>query len=204
MIRTNDTWIEHLGASGALQTKALEDLRSLLVRRLLQAFRERSGVDENFLEDMAQQSLLKTLESLDQFQGKSKFTTWVTSISVRTTLTELRRRHWKDVSLNQVLENDSTAKTTEPEAPIASPETLLEKKDLIAKMHQIMKQDLTEKQHNVLLAELQGMPLEEIARRTGSNRNAIYKLTHDARKRLKSGLEDAGYNLTDVSTAYEA
>ena len=49
-----------------------------------------------------------------------------------------------------------------------------------------------------LLAELGGMPQEEIGRRMGSNRNAVYKLTYDARRRLKRGLEAKGYTDSDV------
>jgi RNA polymerase sigma-70 factor (ECF subfamily) len=44
------------------------------------------------------------------------------------------------------------------------------------------------------------MPQDEIANQLGSNRNAIYKLTHDARKRLKKCLEAAGYTAVDVAT----
>ena len=35
-----------------------------------------------------------------------------------------------------------------------------------------------------------------------SNRNAIYKLTHDARRRLKRGLEVAGFTAEDIGTAF--
>ena len=65
-------------------------------------------------------------------------------------------------------------------------------------MYRIIAMDLTEKQRTALLAEFKGMPQEEIGRRMGSNRNAVYKLTHDARKRLKQGLESAGYSATDL------
>ena len=44
--------------------------------------------------------------------------------------------------------------------------------------------------------------LEEIGRRMGSNRNAIYKLTHGARKRLRKALESAGYEAADVGSAF--
>ena len=44
------------------------------------------------------------------------------------------------------------------------------------------------------------MPQGEIADQLGSNRNAIYKLTHDARKKLKKSLEEAGYTAEDVAT----
>ncbi len=53
-----------------------------------------------------------------------------------------------------------------------------------------------------MTAELGGMPLEEIVRRMDSNVNAVYKLLHDARKRLKRGLETAGYAAEDVQSAF--
>ena len=65
-------------------------------------------------------------------------------------------------------------------------------------MYGVIERELTEKQRTALLAELKGMPLEEIGRRLGSNRNAVYKLTHDARKRLKKHLEAAGYSAADL------
>ena len=42
------------------------------------------------------------------------------------------------------------------------------------------------------------MPTEEAAQRIGSNRNAIYKLMHDARKKLKSAFEEEGIGQDDV------
>ena len=58
--------------------------------------------------------------------------------------------------------------------------------------------DLTKRQRTALLAELKGVPQDEIARNLGSNRNAIYKLTHDARKKLNQRLEAAGFTAEDV------
>ena len=75
---------------------------------------------------------------------------------------------------------------------------MAERKALIEMVYEIIREQLTQKQRDALLAELKGMPQEEIGRRMGSNRNAIYKLTHDARKRLKAGLEAAGYTADDV------
>ena len=66
-------------------------------------------------------------------------------------------------------------------------------------MQSSIEHDLTEKQRTALLAELKGMPQDEIARQLGSNRNAIYKLTHDARKKLRAALEAAGYTALDVA-----
>jgi RNA polymerase sigma-70 factor, ECF subfamily len=35
-----------------------------------------------------------------------------------------------------------------------------------------------------------------------SNRNAVYKLTHDARKALKRGLAKAGFGVDDIRAAF--
>ena len=53
-----------------------------------------------------------------------------------------------------------------------------------------------------LTAELNEMPQDEIARYLGSNRNALYKLTHDARRRLRQGLEAAGFTAENIGTAF--
>lgn len=200
MDRTNASWIERLTAAGPAQNAALEDLGNLLLSRLKRAFRARTGVDEPLLEDAVQEALVKTLGSLHQFQGKSRFTTWATTIAVRAVFTELRRRHWKDVSLEQILDGKEL-----DAGPISAtdfePQLQAEQAALVREMYRIIETQLTEKQRTALLAELKGVPLEEIGRRMGSNRNAIYKLTHDARKRLKSGLEGAGYTVADLQTA---
>jgi RNA polymerase sigma-70 factor (ECF subfamily) len=39
---------------------------------------------------------------------------------------------------------------------------------------------------------IDGIPLEIVADRMGTNRNALYKLLHDARKKLKQHLETQG------------
>ena len=53
-----------------------------------------------------------------------------------------------------------------------------------------------------LTAELGGMPLPQIAEKLGSNTNSLYKLLHDARKKLRRGLEAAGFTSDDVREAW--
>jgi len=61
----------------------------------------------------------------------------------------------------------------------------------------LIETELTDKQRQVIQSSLDGLPIEEIARRMGSNRNAIYKLVHDARMRLRAGFKEAGMMATD-------
>jgi RNA polymerase sigma-70 factor (ECF subfamily) len=42
------------------------------------------------------------------------------------------------------------------------------------------------------------VPLDELARLWGSNRNALYKLLHDARRKLKSHLAARGFKVEEI------
>src|SRR5262249_17275367 len=161
----------------------------------------RAGVGDAFLEDVVQDSLLRILERLPQFEGRSRFLTWAMSIAIHLALSELRRQRWKDVSLDEVIAGaDHPPVRAIDEDP--GPHALWERGAIIDAMHEVIRNDLTGKQRAALLAELRGMPQDEIARHLGSNRNAVYKLTHDARKRLKRGLETAGFTAEDIRAAF--
>jgi len=172
----------------------------MLLLRLRRTFEQRGQTDTAFLEDVVQDALLKTLDSLDQFEGRSRFETWATTIAIRVAYTELRRRRFRDVSLDQFLD-DTRGDGNESAGGEPAPTEQVARDAMIDDMYRIINTKLTEKQRTALLAELKGMPLEEIGRRMGSSRNAIYKLTHDARKRLKTDMESAGYSAADLRTS---
>ena len=54
----------------------------------------------------------------------------------------------------------------------------------------------------LVATQVHGMPLEEVARRMGSNRNALYRLLHDARQRLKKKMEAEGLSSEDILAAF--
>lgn len=201
MGRSNEVWLTHLRAEGPEQQAALGDLRNALLRGLRKALSTHSRANDAFLEDAVQDSLLRILERLAQFEGRSRFVTWATTIAIRTAMSELRRHRWKDVSLDDLVEPVHRGSPRVPNGR-SEPGVRSERRALVGTMYEVIEQDLTEKQRTALLAELKGMPQDEIARHLGSNRNAIYKLTHDARKRLKRGLEAAGYHAGHIQTAF--
>src|SRR6202161_997671 len=56
-------------------------------------------------EDVLQETFLKAYEHLDQFQGNSKFYTWVVRIAVNQSLMKLRRRKTdRSVSLDETID----------------------------------------------------------------------------------------------------
>jgi RNA polymerase sigma-70 factor (ECF subfamily) len=46
------------------------------------------------------------------------------------------------------------------------------------------------------------VPLDELAQLWNSNRNAIYKLLHDARRKLKTELEARGFDLPEIMETF--
>jgi RNA polymerase sigma-70 factor (ECF subfamily) len=201
MDRDNETWRRALNGRGPEQQAALSDLRAGLLRGLRQALSHRTGVGDEFLEDVVQDSLVRILDRLAQFEGKSRFLTWAMSIAIHVAMSELRRQRWKDVSLDEATTGaDLASHRAIDDEP--GPDARVEREAILDAMHAVIQHGLTEKQRAALLAELRGMPQDEIARHLGSNRNAIYKLTHDARKRLKQGLENAGFGAEDIQAAF--
>jgi RNA polymerase sigma-70 factor (ECF subfamily) len=200
--RTNEEWLAAL--RGPEQAEALADLRALLVRGLRYALASRSDVDDQNREDFAQDALLKILNALDTFRGESRFTTWAQKIAVNVAFTELRRRRWQDTSLEAITQGMSLDFV--PDMLIdrtAGPDQQAVQSDFLETLRRLIATELTEKQRQALIAiRVQGMPLEEVARRMGTNRNALYKLLHDARQRLKKKMEEEGLSAQDVLDAF--
>ena len=196
--RDNQTWLRDLRAAGAQRDAALADLRALLLRALPKGIARWLSPEnpefEPFIEDTAQEALLRVLNGLDTFEGRSQFTTWVYKISVRVALNELRRRKWRDVSLERLMEDEAEDITRYQFASFEpGPESVVERADILQRVQQIVAEELTERQRAAMHAiNMQGVPMEEVARRMGTNRNALYKLLHDARRRLKHRLEREG------------
>jgi RNA polymerase sigma-70 factor (ECF subfamily) len=201
--RTNQEWLAAL--RGPDRDEALADLRASLARGLRYALASWPNVDEATLEDFAQDALLRILKGLDSFRGESRFTTWAQKIAVNVAFSELRRRRWQDISLDDVgVSQDSDFVPDTLVDPSAGPEKQALQRTLLEALGEIIAAELTDKQRQALVAaRIHGMPLEEVARRMGSNRNALYKLLHDARQQLKKRMLAQGLSPQDVLAAFE-
>ncbi len=202
--RTNAEWLRDL--QGPDKSQAIADLREILVRGLNYALSSKIDIDLDVLvEDFAQDALLRILDNLDTFRGESRFTTWAQKIAVRVAFTELRRQRWKDIALQDLLPEDSFDFTPTILAdPSPDPEKRANQTMLAEMVQKMIKEELTERQRTAMMAIMVGgMPLEEVARRMDTNRNALYKLIHDARKRLQKSLHAKGMTPQEVLAAFE-
>lgn len=191
--RTNEQWLAELRPPP--RDEALVNLRAVLVRGLRVALGSRRDVSREAVEDFAQEALVKVLDNLGSFRGESRFTTWAQKIAVRVALTELRRLRWRDVSLDEALQRyEQTGSRRDAFADDEpTPEELSTHADALASVRKFIDQELTDKQRMAMTVVMfEGMPLEEAARRMGTNRGALYKLMHDARKRLKRRMKEEG------------
>jgi RNA polymerase sigma-70 factor (ECF subfamily) len=188
---------------GANPDEALADLYDLLVRGLRAALGSYgAGVDAN-VEDFAQEALIKITGNLGSFRGESRFTTWAQKIAMNVALTELKRRRWRDVSLQDLVARREAA-ARGPADPRLTPEQLTFQNMVLRELHRIVDEELTDKQREAVVAViLEGMPVSEVAKRMGTNQNALYKLLHDARRKLKRRMEVAGLSPHEVLAAFD-
>src|SRR5215207_948823 len=188
---------------GANPDEALADLYEMLVRGLRAALGGYGGGIEANVEDFAQEALIRITGNLDSFRGESRFTTWAQKIAMNVALTELKRRRWRDVSLQDLLARREAADRG-PADPQLNPEQLVLQSMVLGELRRMIDQELTDRQREAVVAVLlEGMPISEVAKRMGTNQNALYKLLHDARRKLKRQMEAAGLSPQEVLAAFE-
>jgi RNA polymerase sigma-70 factor, ECF subfamily len=203
--RTNEEWLNDL--DGDNQDQAIEDLGRLLKRGLIYALSSRIKTDlETQVDDFVQDAILRILDKMDTFRGESKFTTWAQKVAVRVAFTEMRRQRWKDISIEDLMPEDSGDFTPLVLSdPSPNPEKRASQTIMLEMVDEMLKKDLTERQRTALMAIMHGgMPLDEVARRMDTNRNALYKLLHDARKQMRSRLLEKGLTAQDVLEVFES
>jgi RNA polymerase sigma-70 factor (ECF subfamily) len=204
--RTNEQWLADLSGRPDAQSAAIADLRERLQRGIFYYLsRERSDLTHlssqelaQMAEDLAQDATLRVMQNLGSFRGDSRFTTWATKIAVRLAISDLRRARYKDFSLDDLTADGDllplSADTTTHS--LTNPEHETERADVMVKIEHALAEALTERQFQALSAvALQGVPLEIVAEQMGTNRNALYKLLHDARRKLRSRLEAEGLSI---------
>jgi len=207
--RTNEAWISDLRANGEARSTALEDLRLVIQRGLPYALSRWLSPDQPqfnaLVEEVTQETLLRVLDQLGTFEGRSQFTTWVHKIAVRIALTELRRKRWRDSSLDELTENEDVPPPPGLLAdPQAGPETSAERTDMLSRVRRIIEEELTDRQRQALiLLGVQDIPIEDAAKKLKTNRNALYKLLHDARLRLRTRLAKEEIAPHDVLALFE-
>ena len=208
--RTNQEWLQDLGSDGSAQDIAIADLRELLLRAALYFFSRNlndfEGSERHEIlqraEDCAQDALIAVLDHLADFRGDSKFTTWAYKFAINKAMMAARRERWKAVSLDQLASSDESHlfdRLTQGLSEEVPPEQYALQSEMRSVIRDVIDRELTQKQRQVLVMMIvHEVPLDEVVRHFGTNRNAVYKMLHDARRKLKLGLETQGFDLSET------
>jgi RNA polymerase sigma-70 factor (ECF subfamily) len=186
-------WVAALSASGRERDEAIARLHALLLRAArFEVGRQRSGRAPADADDLAMQAaddaLVAVLRKLDTYRGDSRFTTWAYKFGLLEAGVKVRRRAWQHREVP--LEDAGWERLRDAGA---SPDTDAQTAELLAAVAEGIAAALTPHQRAVLVAiTLNGVPIDVLAQRLGSTRGALYKTLHDARKKLRARLAEAG------------
>jgi RNA polymerase sigma-70 factor (ECF subfamily) len=206
--RSNPEWLRELRAEGTPeQAEAIEDLRQYLLRAVLYFFSQSPGdlrglarpEIEQIAQDLAQDALLTILKNLDEFRGDSKFTTWAYRFAINMSLVEARRQRWKNVSLDRMLENSELPDFQFEDKDALDPDRAAQQQEIWSQVRDVIEHELTDRQRAILTAIVfDDVPVDVVTKEYKMNRNAVYKMVHDARAKLKKRLEERGFDVGEI------
>jgi len=202
--RSNKQWLNDLKKGSPEFNFALKDLRILITRGLKSGFSKWKKLTKEDIEDIVEECLIKILKNMGTYKGNSRFITWGCKIAINTALNELRHKRWGNVSLDELVEKNDTSFSSQSNLTSTyNPENRTIRKFLMSTINKLMQTRLSARQKKAMLAvRFYGMPLEEVARQMGTNRNSLYKLLHDARLKLKEGMNEEGLTKNELFESF--
>ena len=199
--RRSEPLLDALRQTGPLRDAALAELHALLLRGAHHELRRRpdalAKLSPGEIDDLAHQAtddaMTAILAKLDTFRGESRFTTWAYKFVLLEAGVKARRRAWQ---AREVTLEDESWRHFADSAPSA--QQTVEKSELLRAIVAAIGSTLTPHQREVFSAlALNGVPIDVLAERLNTSRGALYKTLHDARRKLRASLADAGYDLHD-------
>ena len=190
-------WLRLLGGAGPEREAALARLHELLVRIARREVGRRGSrlrITGPELDDLAYQAaadaLLAITGKIEQFRGESRFTTWACKFVIFEVSAKIGRHFWR----HPAVQLDAEDWDRLPGRFGFDPAQEAEWRDLLAALRRAVNQELTPRQRDVFVAiVLNDVPLDALVLELASNRDAIYKMLFDARRKLRTALDANGY-----------
>ncbi|HEU4566518.1 MAG TPA: sigma-70 family RNA polymerase sigma factor [Marmoricola sp.] len=184
-------WVAVLSIPGPGQDRALAELHALLLRAARRQVNRMGllagGAADEVVNQAADEALMALLGKLHTFEGRSRFTTWAYKFAVLQAAAAVRTLAWEDREIH--LDGLDRVVDGQP-----GPGQYAEATDLAEAVRRALETELSPHQRRVVLALLvEEVPIDVLAERLGTTRNALYKALHDARKRLRAHLRATGF-----------
>jgi RNA polymerase sigma-70 factor (ECF subfamily) len=190
-------WLRALTQTGPEREAAVARLHEMLVRIARGEVARRGPrlrITGPELEDLAYQAaadaVLAVIGKIGQFRGESRFTTWAYKFVIFEVSAKIGRHFWRHPSVPLDAEDWDRL----PDRFGFGPAQEAEWRDLLAALRRAVDTELTPRQRQVFVAiVLNDIPLDALVAELASNRNAIYKMLFDARRKLRAALAANGY-----------
>jgi RNA polymerase sigma-70 factor (ECF subfamily) len=196
-------WLDGLRSVGPAHDATTVRLYELLLRVARSEARRRGaqlGIVGPELDDLARQAaadaVVLVVAKAGDFRGDSRFTTWACKFAIFEVSTKVGRHFWRHPTTSMDAEDWDRL----PDRFGLDPADASEWGALVAALHAAVDHDLTDHQRRIFVAiVLNGVPLDSLVAELGSNRNAIYKVLFDARRKLRASLVTNGHLTDDAS-----
>lgn len=142
-------------------------------------------------EDVVQESFVKAYLSLNNFQGKSSFYTWLYKITFHMAIDYKRKIDRKGAGAKNKVELDDSNLTHAVELnQQESPQDLVLRRERALRIQNAINSLSPEHRAVITLREVDGFDYDKIAEVTGLNKGTVMSRLHYARKKLQEVLAD--------------
>jgi RNA polymerase sigma-70 factor (ECF subfamily) len=196
-------WVERLRVGHTRHHETVGKLHDVLQRVAVYELSRRRhmlwSIRGPEFDDLAQQAaddaLVNVLDRLDEFRGLSRFTTWAYTFVMFEVSAKVARHAWR----RHPPDDEKIAWDQLPDSLALRPEERLEQRAKLDALSRAIS-ELTDRQREVFVAiALNDVPIDVLAVKLGTNRNAIYKNLFDARRRLRARMAAIGHPVSDGS-----
>jgi RNA polymerase sigma-70 factor, ECF subfamily len=140
-------------------------------------------------EDAVQDALLSAHKYIGQFQGRSKLSTWLTTIVSNAALQKLRRHsRYEMLSLELDREHDGVAWANKLTDAGPSPETICARAEMNEKLRRALEQLSPKLRMAIQLYDLDGISMREAANTLGVSKGAMKSRVKRARESLNEAM----------------
>jgi RNA polymerase sigma-70 factor (ECF subfamily) len=191
-------WMKALAQTDTHERRAAEArLHDMLLRVARSEVSRRSSslrISGPELDDLAFQAaadaMMAITSKLSTFRGESRFSTWAYRFVILEVSTKIGRHFWREFGVPFDEQNWDRL----PDRFGLNPVHEAEGRELAAAVRIAVEDELSDRQRRVFVAlVLNGVPLDALVIELGTNRNAVYKMMFDARRKLRAALVAKGY-----------